>query len=162
MLQETKETATEANARYARNFRDKHKEKWYGYFQPYFKKWLEQPQNYFAHRCRNQVISSRKNLESWKVAHDSGKSADHIVPVRLLGLFFLERGVLKREDRKMISLLVSIANSDFNIRYIKKEKNTKSNHAKIDRQLVIAEKMEATNPVVCEGLVKWLEKYYGV
>lgn len=145
------------NAKHARTYRSKNNEKWNSYFREYFKKWLEDDINYFSHSCRTQLGCKLKNNNKYKEAKENGGNCDHIIPVKLLGEFFKQKELLRRDDRKMLAVLKGIANIGINLRFIKKENNNKANNASLDKQLKVAEVIEEKNKIICEGLCEFLK-----
>lgn len=130
------------------------------WFKNYFKNWLKDPVNYFSHRCRLAVREQLKKTGTWQQAKENGKNFDHILTARSLGLFFQTKDLLHKEDKKMYQLIISISNSSFNLRQLKKENNHRGNNASADKQTEIAKLMEEKNPLICSGLEAFIKELY--
>jgi hypothetical protein len=130
---------------------------WGEYFKNYFKEWLKNDENWFTHRCRCYARIKLKDTKEYQTARSQGKTIEHILTLTNLASYFKWRGLLDRSDKKMISLLISIANMGINLKYIKKEKNNKGNNSPIEQQLKVAEQFEKKYPLVCGGLFDFLK-----
>lgn len=131
---------------------------WKEYFNEYFKEWLKNDLNNFTHKCRCNLRHKIKKTQNWIEAHETGKNADHILTLTNLAGFFKDKGILRFEDKKMMRLLVAVANDTRNIRFIKKERNNKANNASKKKQLEIAKYLELQNPFICDGLTLWIKE----
>lgn len=148
--------ARETNRKCCENYRNNHSEKWNDYFKGYFKKWLEKPENYFSHQCRIQLRSKKKDTKEWKKAKEEKKSFDHILPVRMLGVYFMEVKGFDLKDKKLCKHLKEICNRDVNLRVIKSSHNSRGNNANLKKILSVACILEDLFPFYCEGLVDFV------
>lgn len=145
----------EYNAQKACEYRKK--DKWRDYFNGYYKNWLKDDVNYLSHRCRCNLRRKLKETKLWIEAQSNNQSAEHILTLTNLANFFKSKELLKREDRKLMSLLISICNDSINITFIKKHKNNKANNAPMKKQIEIAAKLEEKSPFILGGLVEFLQ-----
>ena len=110
----------------SRKWREENKEEWNEYFKNKFSDWLSHIHNKYSHACRCYARQKYIKTGVWNKMMSEDKSLDHILPVRLLGIFFRKKGLLNFEDKAIWNTLIKIGNTDFNCRFIKKEKNTRS------------------------------------
>jgi hypothetical protein len=146
------------NVKQSRNYRKK--EKWQTYFGEYFRNWLKEPVNYFSHRCRCALGTKLRHTKLYQDNKAKGNNLDHILRLATIGRFFEQKGILDQSQRKVYQLLVSIANDPINVRYIKKEKNTKATVVDLDKQVKIAEAIEAKYNYICEGFTEFVKGAY--
>ena len=151
-----KDKYREYNKNQGRKYRSRKEKSWKEYSKEYFKEWLKKPENAFSHYCRCSLANKRKETVEWKQAKQNGKSADHILPPRLLALFFLEKGIDISNSLTERRVLRDLCNLDKNIRFIKKEKNSRGNNASLQKIIKVAKILEGKAPSLCAGITEWI------
>lgn len=138
-------------------WREANIEQWRDYQKEYWQEYRNDPRNSFAHHCRNSLLSRQKGTWMEQKKKENNLTNQHIIDLRVLYDFFSAKGFFVEYDYGFKSLLTSICNRPENLRLIKRTKNTRATVEPQKRIRRAAERLEKASPVVCGGLVAYLE-----